>query len=83
MVNLKLFVVCSTTLDENEYAIKPQVHSKYLEEGQKIHQPWGIVGNQAGHFKIEYYPMSKNYEDLSFENELDRLYFSKHLDELD
>ena len=32
-------------------------------------------------FKIEYYPLTRNIEDLNFENEISRLYFTTEEDE--
>lgn len=35
-----------------------------------------LVSNAEGYFNIEYYPMTRNIEDLNFEDEINRLYFS-------
>lgn len=72
-------MICSTTLDETEWIIKPQAHSLYLENSsdqKEFAEHFTVVGDKKGYFNIDFYPLTRNIEDLNFENEIQRLYFS-------
>ncbi|CAI2370804.1 unnamed protein product [Moneuplotes crassus] len=80
LMSSKICVELSTTLDETEWVIKPEVHSDYLkteyEKLNKSHIQKRLVNNKTGHFKLEYYPLVKNCEDIDFHDEISRLYFT-------
>ena len=66
VMNSLFWVELATNLDETDWAIKPQVHSKYLFQNNKYLkeklEPRKVISHESGHFKIEFDPLVKNLE---------------------